>query len=92
MIIYRILNGGDLDPGENADYAGTLGEAHMLAKQRFQGLRSLARIEQHDIATDKGSVIVLLIDGVGAAFTDSTLRQTWGLSPRGGLVQLENGQ
>lgn len=94
MIVYRISDAlaDGLEPPQ--PYHGTLASAHKDAKLVFlsPGVRARARIESFDVSTSKAGILALMNWGANkVTWADEPLR-TWGLSPRGGLISLENGQ
>lgn len=72
--------------GANADYKGTLAEAHALAKacNRFD-----VSIEEVEIDTDKANLLRIL-NGEGGYERQGGRR--WVLTPRGGLREVREGE
>lgn len=91
MIVYRISDA--LAEGLPTSFAGTLADAHAAAKGRFSTpvTRSRCRVDQLDMPTDKAALVALLNAGADSRLGALDPVQTWGLTARGGLVQLSAG-
>ena len=86
MHFYRELNVGD-DPVTVYQHTATLAEAHASLKVYGEPLRPDLRVELVEIATDKASLVNVL-NGV----IEVELLRTWKLTPRGGLLEITNGE
>lgn len=76
------------------EFHGTLADAHKTAKATFNNsiLRSRARIDLHDINTDKASLVVILNGRLTDVIGEAKPLRTWGLTARGGLKELQAGE
>jgi len=86
MQVYRIIcvaPGVDQDP----EYEGTCKDAHNRAKDRFLGMSQYARIELIDVDTTKDGILGLL-----SGRLEPKVISTWGLTRRGGLMEIPNGE
>ncbi len=85
MQFYKVSN-------EEADtkrvYECTREGAHIVAKNVSKHLWPAARIELIEIETNKETLASIL---TGDGCKEEVLR-TWGLTPRGGLTELKNGE
>ena len=87
MNFYRV----SADPTANNVYVATQAEAHTMVKTMRKDSGTGGderRVELIDVPLDKVSVVHFL-NSTGPAFK---LLRTWKLSPRGGMVECENGE
>lgn len=87
MNFYRI----SADPTAANTYVGTQIEAHALVKTLPQDSGTGGderRVELVEVPLDKESVVHIL----NSTGPDFKLLRTWKLSPRGGMVECENGE
>lgn len=90
MNFYRITDTAqDSRPDYKARFACTLQAAHDYAKATPKVSWLDIRVELVDFETQKADVCNMLNDEVPVV--PSAMR-TWSLTPRGGLVECENGQ
>lgn len=75
-------------------FFGSLTLAHIGSRQMFIEQRNWldVRIELFEIDTAKESMLNMLNTPNGDGETMGTVLRTWGLTPRGGLRELKNGE
>ena len=92
MHFYRVLFEGPAGvSASDWSHHGVLLDAHNAAKGYAQ--RDCVRIELIDVNTTKDGVLALL-QGYSPADTYDNVKvlRTWGLTPRGGLREVANGE
>lgn len=89
MHVYRVFN-SDIERDElDYRFKGTLEESRVLAHSGpGPWSHDNVRIELIDVPTDKASIIKLLDMGE----LDADPLRTWGITKRGGLRELDNGE
>lgn len=88
MHFYRIVD-VTTTTDEILVYCERQGEAHAHARDYGEWRWPKLRIELVDVSLDKSSIAGLL-NGVGAGLR--TPLRTWRITPRGGMVEVENGE
>lgn len=89
MHVYRIVDTAiPEDDAPRPRYEATQLEAHNDAKARPGIIRDSVRIEMIDVLVDKAGVCRILNDDK----IKHRLLRTWKLTPRGGMVDCENGE